>query len=155
MQVNDNDMDELFARKLGNMEVAPPEDGWARIENELNRRNRMTRKYWLVAASFALVLSVTATMVYIQTNAVTEQSTTVSILEKTLQLPQEHLINSDDNIETPQENVRFVPQQNQSGISQLQNENSISESQVETETNTSLYVDSWDELRQAKPVKMD
>ena len=67
MQVSDDYIDELFACKLGNMEVTPPEDGWFRLENELNRRSGMKQKYWLAAASFALVLSVTASVVYMQT----------------------------------------------------------------------------------------
>jgi len=82
-------MDELFARKLGNMEVAPPEDGWIRIENELNRRKLITRKYWMAAASLALLLSATATVVYIQTNlpAKLPVTTVATTPDNTLQLP--------------------------------------------------------------------
>ncbi len=67
MQINDEYIDDLFARKLGNMETAPPEDGWHRIEGELNRRTRITRRFWLGAASLALLLSVTASVIYLQT----------------------------------------------------------------------------------------
>jgi len=176
MQVNDNDMDELFARKLGNMEVAPPEDGWARIENELNRRSRITRRYWLAAASFALVLSVTATMVYIQTNVATEPATIVSIRDNTSYLPQEQPSVIDDGNATQQMVNRFVTQQNEKSLS-LQNENNISLVQEEATKNiqvasqndeavpnvrdvnsnpsASPYLDAWDELRLAKPVKVD
>jgi len=170
MQVNDNDMDELFARKLGNMEVAPPEDGWARIETELNRRSLMTRKYWLAAASFALVLSVTATMVYIQTDVRTDQATTVSVHENTSQNSQIQPSTIDDSHAVQQEDNRFT----ESNISKRQSENGISIPQVEIAINTqndaddsdnredinsnpniSVYVDSWDELRLAQPVKVD
>jgi len=163
MQVNDNDMDELFARKLGNMEVAPPEDGWTRIENELNRRNRMTQKYWLAAASFALILSVTATMVYVQTIDTSNQPAIVSVRDNTPQRQQEQLPATDDGnaaqlIESHpiilQEENRTVTQQNDN-ISPQQNEIPVSLLQEEVQTDISTYVDSWDELRQAKPVKVD
>ena len=72
---NDDYIDELFACKLGSMEATPPEDGWFRIETELNRRKQMARKYWLAAASLALILSVTATVLYIQTNFPTNSYT--------------------------------------------------------------------------------
>ncbi len=68
MQVNDEYIDELFARKLGSVEATPPEDGWHRLENELNRRSRNTRRFWLAAASIALILGVAASVVYLQTN---------------------------------------------------------------------------------------
>jgi len=70
MQVNDDYIDELFAVKLGNMEATPPEDGWVRIENELNRRVSLTKKIWTAAAaSLALILSVTASIYYIQNSS--------------------------------------------------------------------------------------
>ena len=178
MQVNDNYMDELFARKLGNMEVAPPEDGWIRIENELNRRNRMTRRYWLAAASFALVLSVTATMVYIQTNVATDQVATVSVHDNTSYLPQVQPSVADDSNATQQIENRTVAQQIERNLPQQRNDNSISASQDEVAEHTQIaslndvtvpdvtedvnananiptYIDSWDELRLAKPVKVD
>ena len=165
MQVNDDYMDELFARKLGNMEVIPPDDGWARIENELNRRNRMTRRYWLTAASFALILSVTATMVYIQTSDMKNPAITVSVRDNSSQLQQELPMMTDDaNPDRPVENRtmvqmednRTVMKQNDNIIPQQQNENTVSAIHEEVETDKiSSYVDSWDELRQAKPVKVD
>ncbi len=79
MQVNDDYVDELFARKLGNMEATPPEDGWHRIESELNRRSRNTRKYWMAAASLALLLSVAASVVYLQTNEKTGHEATIPV----------------------------------------------------------------------------
>jgi hypothetical protein len=91
MQIKDEYIDELFARKLGNVEATPPNDGWLRIENELNRRSHMMRKFWLAAASFALVLSVTATVVYMQTNAVMDKDTTIAVLEKGLQQHEQQL----------------------------------------------------------------
>jgi len=105
MQVNDEYIDELFAVKLGNMEATPPEDGWDRIENELNRRVQLKRKIWTAAASFALVLSVTASAYYIQSkNTTTEENTSdlhnniyfnfdqvteVAVVENNLQQPEE------------------------------------------------------------------
>ena len=90
MQQNDK-LDELFACKLGNMEVMPPEDGWIRIENELNRRNRMSKRLWMAAASFALVLSVTASMFYMQTkrNIVIDNAPSISSVENTSQQSKE------------------------------------------------------------------
>ena len=66
MQVNDDFFDELFARKLGNMEVSPPADGWFRIQSELDKHGGMKIKYWLTAASFALIVSVMASIIYFQ-----------------------------------------------------------------------------------------
>ena len=171
-------MDELFARKLGNAEVTPPEDGWARIENELNRRSRMTRKYWLAAASFALVLSVTASMVYIQTNGTTNRTTTESVRENTSELLTEEPSTVNNNTAFRQDESRFVAQQNERNVSQRQNVNSISVSPEEATTNVPVvsqkdgtvldvrtdmnsnpsipaYIDSWDELLQVKPLKVD
>ena len=71
MQVNDDYIDDLFACKLGSMEVTPPDDGWVRVENELNRRKQMAMKYWLAAASFAL-LSATASTLFFQNSLRTE-----------------------------------------------------------------------------------
>jgi len=84
MQVNDEYLDELFAHKLGSLEATPPEDGWLRIENELNRRSRVMRKFWLAAASFALILSVTATMVYIQTNRIDEENNLMAMSDNSI-----------------------------------------------------------------------
>ena len=89
MQVNNDYIDELFARKLGNMETTPPEDGWIRIENELNHRSRMTRRFWLAAASFALLLSATATVVYMQTHITADTGTAIAIAENTSLQPEE------------------------------------------------------------------
>ncbi len=89
MQINDEYIDDLFARKIGNLEVSPPEDGWLRIESELNRRGRNTRKYWLAAASLALVLSVTASVVYLQTNKISAFEESASII--TVNEPDQHL----------------------------------------------------------------
>lgn len=171
-------MDELFARKLGNMEVAPPENGWARIENELNRRSRMTRKYWLMAASFALVLSVTATMVYLQTNVGNESATTVSIRENSLQSPQVQSSVIDDIHAVPQVENRLIAQKNDTNTSSQRSENEVSLPQKNSDAsiqlashndvtvsnvredifsnpNIPVYIDSWDELLQRQPMKVD
>ena len=153
-------MDELFARKLGNMEVLPPEDGWIRIENELNRRNRMTRRYWLAAASFALVLSATATMVYIQTSVTSTQDTTVSVLDNTPQRPllEQPVVINEDNEAQKTENrsmaQRNEAQRNENDISMQQSENNLPEPEGEI-ANISVYPDTWDELLQMQPVKVD
>jgi hypothetical protein len=81
MQVNNDYIDGLFARKLGNTEVSPPHDGWLRIESELSRRSRLTRRFWLTAASFALVMSVTATVVYLQTDSAANRGTVAFVRE--------------------------------------------------------------------------
>ena len=90
MQRNDEYIDELFAVKLGNMEATPPEDGWVRIENELNRRVSMKRKIWTAAASLALIFSATASVIYIQnSNTETDNSAAIAVVENILQLPEE------------------------------------------------------------------
>ena len=82
MQVNDNYLDELFAGRLGNMEVPPPENGWFRIANELNRRSSLRRKIWAAAASVALIMSVTAaSLVYVFTN-IDENDATVAVIDE-------------------------------------------------------------------------
>ncbi|MDR1673247.1 MAG: PorT family protein [Bacteroidales bacterium] len=63
--MNREQIDELFAGKIGNMEITPPKDSWRRIEAELNRNNRSSRKFWLAAASIALLLSTAATVLYL------------------------------------------------------------------------------------------
>ncbi|MDR1171357.1 MAG: PorT family protein [Bacteroidales bacterium] len=94
------------------METTPPNDGWLRIENELNHRSRMTRRFWLAAASFALVLSVAATVVYIQTNAVMDKDTTTAVLEKGLQQYKQQLptINNGDSATQLEEEQPIVLQ---------------------------------------------
>ena len=97
VQVNDEYIEELFAVKLGNMEATPPEDGWIRIENELYRRVQMRRKIWTVAASFALVLSVTASIIYTQSvNIKTDNNTTIAIVENSLPQPEELPLNIEE-----------------------------------------------------------
>ena len=88
--MNEDYIDELFALKLGNMEVAPPEDGWFRIKNELERRVRMARQFWMAAASVAVVLSATASTIYIN-NKFSNPETTAIFAENTLQQPVEEL----------------------------------------------------------------
>jgi hypothetical protein len=119
MQVNDEYIDELFARKLGNMEAVPPNDGWVRIENELNRRSRMTRRFWLAAASFALVLSVTATVVYMQTNTVADKGTTIAVRENASQQHEQQLSTvNNGNSATQQEEEQPSAQQGEINTSQ-------------------------------------
>ena len=111
MQVNDEYIDELFACKLGNMEAEPPEDGWLRVEQELNRRSSMKRKYWLMAASVALILSVSASIIYVQTKFPTNSenvSQTVVIDEQPIDTVEEIATVVDE----PQQNVVDQPQQN-------------------------------------------
>ena len=90
MQVNDEYLDELFARKLGDMTITPPEDGWLRIEKELIRRGAVVRKFWMAAASFALVLSVTATIFYIQTNRHTADDNLLTAMAVTGEPSEQH-----------------------------------------------------------------
>jgi len=115
-------MDELFARKIGNMEVAPPEDGWIRIENELNRRKLITRKYWMAAASLALLLSATATVVYIQTGLPASQPViVVATQDNTSQGTEELPLSSNDGISSAQTESRqnqTTPQRNTSNTAQ-------------------------------------
>ena len=85
MQMNEEYLDDFFARKIGNIEVPPPEDGWRRIENELAQRSRDMRKYWLAAASLALLLSVAASVVYLQTNE--PAAPVVALIEPTTDEP--------------------------------------------------------------------
>ena len=119
MQVSNDYIDELFARKLGNLETTPPEDGWIRIQNELVRRSRMTRRFWLAAASFALLLSVTATVVYMQTHVTTDRNTIVGVVEN---FPKQHeeqplIITQGDAI---------IPLENNQPVTAQQNENNNS-----------------------------
>jgi hypothetical protein len=65
MQINREHIDELLFRKIGNMEMTPPEDGWQRIENELNHHNKTVHRFWMAAASIALLLSTFATAFYL------------------------------------------------------------------------------------------
>ena len=190
MQVNDDYFDELFARKLGNLEAAPPEDGWVRIENELNRRSRVARKIWLAAASFALVLSVTATVVYMQTNVNTgaDQSIAVVVQENASQIAENQFAIADDsNVaaqpdaqrsiqpETQKENNRLAAQHSENSTSQgeaparetavLSPENvqialqddvvvqDVHEDTFPIHSSIPVYIDSWDKLLKAQPIK--
>ena len=124
-------MDEFFARKLGNWEVPPPEDGWIRIENELNRRKQITRKYWMAAASLALLLSATAAVVYIQTSLPANQPVAiVETQENTLQRPVEQPLAGNNDIAATQ-----VEKRQKRSVTQ-QNKNSATS--VETATNTQV-----------------
>jgi len=192
MQVNDEYLDELFARNLGNMEAAPPEDGWLRIENELNRRRSVVRKFWLAAASFALVLSVTATMVYIQTNHTEVDKVTAMLFNEDQPGQQNETGNTEQEDLSGFENLIGLETQNPNGAaldevkerrsprrSQTQNteqkdlsglENligletqnptgaALNEVKPETrnpkrETQITEYIDSWDDILRAQPVK--
>jgi hypothetical protein len=119
MQIKDEYIDELFASKLGNMEATPPNDGWLRIENELNRRSRMTRKFWLTAASFALVLSVTATAVYMQTHAVMDKDTT-AVLETDSQQHEPQLSTANNENSAQQEKEQPVTPQGEKNTPQVE-----------------------------------
>ncbi|MDR2039331.1 MAG: hypothetical protein LBQ60_15515 [Bacteroidales bacterium] len=93
MQVNKEHIDELFARKLGNMEISPPEDAWHRIEKDLNYRNQNTRRFWLAAASIALILGAFASVIYLQGDKITpEVKTVTSILNDRVE---QEVINDD------------------------------------------------------------
>jgi hypothetical protein len=81
MQVNDENIDELFAQRLGNMEVPPPEDGWRRIESVLNGRRRIVRRYWFAAASAVLILGFAASVAYLQKNTVLPDNPSVTASE--------------------------------------------------------------------------
>ena len=167
MQVIDNDMDELFARKLGNMEVPPPEDGWIRIEKELNRQKIVARRYWMAAASFALLLSVTATMVYIQTNLPKDASVVVvAAQENTSQLPEEQPSFTGDPHAATQEEIG-KSQSAENSIVQVETtkneqisakepvvESDIFESDI-PDSDIPAYTDSWDELLRIQPIRLN
>ena len=130
MQINDEHIDEYFARKLRDMEVTPPDGGWLRIENELNHRNRMTRKFWLAAASFALILSVTAAVVYMQTTITQNITPTIAALENISQQPSDEQISSTDQKinTTNHETIRPVVRQDGNEVSKSETTTSVSTS---------------------------
>ena len=132
-------MDELFTRKLGNMEVTPPEDGWIRIENELIRRRSMTRKYWMAAASIALILSVTATVVYVQTNVpMNPPATIVAMQENTSQYPEEQPVTVSDDHVAVQKEIRqnlSVTQKNENNTAQAETPTNV---QIATQSNDAV-----------------
>lgn len=92
MSVKDEHIDELFGHKLSNISVNPPDDGWKRVEAELSRRSRDARRFWLVAASAAILLSATASYLYIQTNTRSVENNTVALVET--QQVQKPVVNS-------------------------------------------------------------
>ena len=186
MQVTEDYLDDFFARKLGNLEVPPPEDGWVRIENELNRRSRAMKRYWLAAASFALILSATATMVYMNTNVnvVADQNIAVAVLENIPQVAdsQQFATQSDQSVTQPvtqsnhqKPNNSIAAQYNDNSISQEQTipqedivdltENlqvaiqeditvsAVTDDLLTIKSNIPVYMDSWNELLKAQPMK--
>ena len=193
MQVSNEYIEELFASKLGNMEAPPPEDGWIRIENELSRRSRMTRRFWMAAASFALLLSATATVVYMQTHFGAGENATIAIVENLPQQHEEQPLNIEqDNIAVPLEINQPAAQQSENKSVQgetiasatiapspvsiastaLQDDDNavfqettamalihdhVIVSEVDEDEkplpNVSVYIDSWDELLRAQPIK--
>ena len=169
MQASNDYIEELFARKLGDMESAPPEDGWIRIENELSHRSRMTRRFWMAAASFALLLSATATVIYMQTYIGAGKNATIAIVENLAQQDEELSQNLQEETFVPETSV---PSPLSVGSTALQDEdNSVFQktiataltqdqtavSEVDEETNplpnVPVYIDSWDELIRVQPVK--
>ncbi len=190
MQINDGHIDELFARKLGTMEATPPEDGWHRIESELNRRSRNSRKYWLMAASIALLLSVTASVIYWQTNSGTLHEEIASNIHESAKRQEQqsgtqqpnNRTSTNDKVAVPQQGVdthtasgqatshpdevlnknegektnisAVSPSSDQDMIAQA-NTKSLSNQPVEnTQTNIPVYVDSWEEIVKAQPLKL-
>jgi hypothetical protein len=151
MQANDNYLDELFARKLRNMEATPPEDGWTLIENELNRRIRTTRRYWMVAASLALVLSVTATVVYMQTSVNDDANQTVAIVvpENTSQDIEKNISQGDEisaTVLSPPAKKQ-ITSENNSVVFEADDE------QTPIRSNIPAYIDSYDEIIKKQPIK--
>ena len=180
MQVNDEYLDELFARKLGDMTITPPEDGWLRIEKELNRRGAVVQKFWLAAASIALVLSVTATMFYIQTNRHTAENnllTAMVVSEEPSQpglyvqaqtepanSPEATKLNpngaSPDGVKPATRNLNPKPETRNpepeirtAQPSPEANPNGVALNEVKPETFIPEYVDSWDEIIRTQPLK--
>lgn len=157
MQVKEDDFDELFARKLGNMEVAPPEDGWVRIENELNRRSRAIRRYWMIAASFALILSATATMVYIQNTIYTdtEQTMVAIVQENTPQISDsQHPAIQTEPLAT-QPVAQWNKQQAESLIVEQHATNGISQNQTSTQSGSISQQESFQDALQDDVVVPD
>ena len=177
MQVSDDYIDELFARKLRDAEVTPPEDGWIRIERELNRRSSMTRKFWLAAASVALLLSVTAAVLYMQTNSVT----TIAEIDNTSQQTENQTSNLNQDIaiaQQPEENIISQRERSSVGttaissssvpidsdaiseeesallqeIAIMQDKIIVADVSEDAIPHSSVYIDSWDELLRARPI---
>ncbi|MDR0814706.1 MAG: hypothetical protein LBN37_03025 [Bacteroidales bacterium] len=107
MQKNNERIDELFSRKIGDMEVTPPENGWQRIQQELDSQKRSSFKFWMAAASIALLMGTIATIMYVNTSnhlnpadaiAVVEQGQPQQTEETTTQI----LSNNNNNNNTPQ-----------------------------------------------------
>jgi len=168
MRVNEEYLDVFFASKLGKLEVSPPEDGWDRIENELNRRSRITRKYWLAAASFALILSATATMVYIKTNVNVNvninHNIVATVQENTTQITDNQQYESDQIVEhiTPKGISKSQSSAQLASISSKENmqvalQDDIAVSEVIEDqpiaSNIPVYMDSWNEMIKAQPIK--
>ncbi|MDR2847989.1 MAG: outer membrane beta-barrel protein [Bacteroidales bacterium] len=84
MQINNERIDELFFQKIGNMEVVPPENGWQRIQHELDSQKRFAFKFWMAAASIALLMSSVATIMYLNTS---ELAGTMVLVEQNPQTP--------------------------------------------------------------------
>ena len=182
MQVNEDYLDDWFARKLGNLEANPPEDGWVRIETELNRRSRATKRYWLAAASFALILSATATMVYIKTNINTDADQTMIavVQDHTPQIAdnQASVIQGDQSAAQPvaqpnrqqatnpiavqhipqgqlptQATVVYPPENTQVAMQEEVAVPDIHEDVISNPSNHPVYMDSWNEMLKAQPAK--
>ncbi|MDR3094184.1 MAG: PorT family protein [Bacteroidales bacterium] len=80
MQKNNERIDELFSRKIGDMEITPPENGWQRIQQELDKQKKSAFKFWLAAASIALLMGSVATMMYLNSNYINPVGT-MSLVE--------------------------------------------------------------------------
>ena len=155
MQVNDEYLDELFARKLGNMETTPPENGWLRIENDLNHRKYVIRKYWLAAASIALVLSVTATVVYIRTNnTIADKVVAMTINENQPEQQQPETQNPNGaalNAVKP-ETQNSKPE---TRSSKPETQTAQPSTKLNPESNNTEYVDMRDEILLTQPLQTD
>lgn len=175
MQVEDS-FDELFVCKLRDYEVTPPEGGWRRIERELSNRSRNIRKYWLMAASVAMLLSVAASVVYLQTKSKTLQEPVhVAVAESGMKQQQafepviadvqETAHENTTDISSPQQAIKVPIASESSGkaavVQQVQSFPDASgktgqESQFQSKTQPAVpvYADSWDEKSHLQPLKM-
>ncbi|GHT23967.1 hypothetical protein FACS189430_08120 [Bacteroidia bacterium] len=84
MQKNNRRIDELFSRKIGDMEITPPENGWQRIQQELDSQKRSAVKFWMAAASIALLMGSVATVMYLNSDQLNPAVNTTALVDKGL-----------------------------------------------------------------------
>lgn len=71
-----NNTDNLFKKKLEDVNITPPQKAWTRVEVQLSKKNNGL-PWFRMAAAFLLLGLLTATLVYLQTDEVPGQVTSV------------------------------------------------------------------------------